>query len=147
VQAVGDLSRFIQAQESVYLQALAEIRSGRKSSHWMWYVFPQLAGLGHSPIAQQNAINNVDEAAAYLAHPVLGARLVEITNALLIQPSRDPSAIFGYPDDLKLCSCMTLFARVPGSSGVFNRVIDELFAGQPDQATLQLLGQDGGGMA
>jgi len=141
------LDRFLQAQQGVYPQALAEIRSGRKSSHWMWFVFPQLAGLGHSPIAQRYAITNLDEAAAYLAHPILGARLVEITNALLIQPTRDPSAIFDSPDDLKLRSCMTMFAQVPDASGVFQQVIDEFFAGQPDQATLRLLGRGGGGLA
>jgi len=136
---MSDLGRFIQAQQGVYQQALIEVRSGRKRSHWMWYVFPQLAGLGHSSTAQYYAIADLDETAAYLAEPVLGDRLVEITTALLAGQSRDVHAIFGYPDDLKLRSCMTLFAQVPGASGVFQQVIDEFFDGQPDQATLSLL--------
>ena len=119
------------------------MRVGRKRSHWMWYTFPQLVGLGHSPTAQYYAIADLGEAVAYLAHSVLGARLVEITSALLEGESRDADVIFGYPDDLKLRSCMTLFAQVPGASGVFKQVIDEFFDGQPDQATLGLLNDAG----
>ena len=137
---MGDLTRFVQAQEGVYQQTLTEVRGGRKRSHWMWFIFPQLAGLGHSSTAQYYAVADLDEAVAYLADPVLGPRLVEITTALLAVESRDAEAIFGYPDDLKLRSCMTLFAQVPGASSVFNQVLDEFFDGRPDQVTLRLLG-------
>lgn len=137
---MADLTRFFLAQQGVHEQALAEIRAGRKRSHWMWFVFPQLAGLGHSATAQYYAIADLGEAAEYLADPVLGPRLVEITTALLNQPNRDSGQVLGYPDGLKLHSSMTLFAQVPGASPVFAQVIDEFFGGQPDHATLSLLG-------
>lgn len=138
---MADLERFTRAQHGVYQQALAEVRAGRKDSHWMWFIFPQLAGLGRSATAQRYAVADLDEAGEYLADPVLGQRLVEITTALLAQPNRDPGQVFGYPDDLKLCGSMTLFAQVPGANPVFAQVIAEFFGGRPDQATLSLLGQ------
>src|SRR5436309_9839639 len=106
------LSRFLQAQENVYQQALSEIRSGRKQSHWMWYIFPQYDGLGSSATSRRYAIKSVAEAEAYLRHPVLGPRLVQCAEAVLGVEGRSASAIFGSPDDMKLRSCATLFARV-----------------------------------
>ncbi|MCL2482907.1 MAG: DUF1810 domain-containing protein [Propionibacteriaceae bacterium] len=137
---MNELSRFVKAQEGCFDQALAEIRAGRKRTHWMWFIFPQLAGLGFSPTARFYAIMNLDEAQRYLADPVLGPRLTEITQVLLGLSSRNARAIFGYPDDLKLRSSMTLFSQVSGCSPVFAQVIDEFFDGQPDRATLTLLG-------
>lgn len=108
----NSLDRFLIAQEHSYDTALREIRSGRKRSHWMWYIFPQIAGLGMSYTAQLYAIKDIEEARQYIAHPVLGARLIEISNALLTLDCSDAAAVMGYPDDLKLRSCMTLFAQV-----------------------------------
>ena len=112
-----DLGRFIGAQDSVYERVLAELRDGRKRTHWMWFVFPQIDGLGHTSTARHYAIKSLAEARAYLDHPVLGKRLRECAEVLLAVEGRSASAIFGYPDDLKLCSSMTLFARAaePGS--------------------------------
>ena len=138
--AADMLQRFLDAQATDYAPALAEITAGRKRSHWMWYIFPQLAGLGFSSISQRYAIRDAAEAAAYLRHPVLGARLAEIAQALLGLASRNATAVMGYPDDLKLRSSMTLFARVPGASPVFQQVLDKFFSGQPDAQTLRLLG-------
>jgi len=140
MESTDALERFVSAQDGAYAQALAEIRAGRKRSHWMWFVFPQLAGLGHSPTAQYYAISGLAEAAAYLAHPVLGPRLVEISRALVDLPTSDATRVLGYPDDLKLRSCATLFAQVPGADPVFQRVLDKFFAGKPDEATIALLG-------
>ncbi len=135
-----DLSRFLNAQVVNYADALAEVRDGCKVSHWMWYVFPQVAGLGHSSMAQKFALTGVDEAAAYLAHPVLGPRLLECCEAALAVNGKSAFDIFGTPDDLKLRSCVTLFAAVsPG--GVFNEVLDRFFAGEPDHRTLKLIGR------
>jgi len=134
-----DLSRFLDAQATDYAPALAELRAGRKRSHWMWYIFPQIQGLGFSSISQRYAVADAAEAAAYLAHPVLGARLVEIAQALLGLASRNATAVMGSPDDLKLRSSMTLFAQVPGASPVFQQVLDKFFGGQPDAQTLRLL--------
>ena len=135
-----DLHRFVQAQEDDYARALAEIRSGRKRSHWMWYVFPQLDGLGHSPTARRYAIKSLAEAKAYLAHPVLGPRLTEIAEAALGVEGRTASEIFGYPDDLKLRSCATLFACVSPPGSVFERLLGKYSQGERDAATLRLLG-------
>jgi uncharacterized protein (DUF1810 family) len=134
-----ELSRFVAAQESVYDRALAEVRAGRKKSHWMWFVFPQLAGLGHSSVAQRYAISSVAEARAYLAHPVLGPRLREIASVVASLP---PGAhqIFGSPDDLKLRSSMTLFLRAAPDEPVFQAVLDRHFDGRPDPMTEQMLG-------
>jgi uncharacterized protein (DUF1810 family) len=134
-----DLQRFVSAQDEAYDRALAEIRAGSKRSHWMWFVFPQLKGLGSSPAAQRYAISGRDEATAYLAHPVLGPRLVECATEL-VKHDKPASEIFGYPDDLKLCSSMTLFARVADDPAVFTQVI-ERFCGDPDRRTLELLGE------
>ena len=118
---MSDLSRFITAQERSYDSALREIRSGRKRTHWMWYIFPQIAGLGFSQTAQYYAISSLQEAKDYYAHPVLGKRLVEISEALLALDSCDATSVMGYPDDLKLKSCMTLFAAASGNP-VFTKV-------------------------
>ena len=134
-----DLERFLRAQEADYDRALSEIRSGRKQTHWMWYVFPQLAGLGSSPTAVRYAIRGIGEAQAYLAHPVLGPRLVESADAVLQHAALTASAMFGYPDDMKLRSSATLFARVSPAGSVFHRLLDTFFQGQPDEATLSLL--------
>jgi len=139
-----NLDRFVQAQEQDYQRALQELRSGQKRSHWMWYIFPQLAGLGHSSMAQRYAIRDLAEAKAYLQHPVLGPRLIEVAQAVLDVKGRSAHQIFGSPDDLKLHSSATLFARaaaegqVPGGA-VFEQLIDTYFAGKRDTQTLQRL--------
>ena len=138
-----DLQRFVDAQDRVYARVVAELRAGRKTSHWMWFVFPQVAGLGSSPTAQQYAINSLDEARAYLAHPVLGARLRECTQLVLDVKDRDLSDILGYPDDLKFHSSMTLFAALDGVPPVFAAALRQLFAGKPDAKTLEILGRSG----
>ena len=139
---MGDLDRFVEAQDGVYDTALAELRAGGKRSHWMWFVFPQLAGLGSSATARRYAIRDLDQARAYLAHPVLGPRLVEAATALLGVRGRSAAEILGYPDDLKLRSSMTLFAEAAGEQrdrpGVFGEVLDRYYDG-PDQRTLDLL--------
>ena len=131
------LDRFVDAQESggTYDSALAELRAGRKRSHWMWFVFPQIIGLGRSPTAQHFAVSGLDEARAYVAHPVLGPRLVESARALLDQPARDPFAVLGAIDGQKLRSSMTLFSRAAPDEPVFGRVLDEFFGGEADEAT------------
>ncbi|MGK5681600.1 DUF1810 domain-containing protein [Actinoplanes sp. URMC 104] len=131
------LDRFVQAQERVYADAKAELEAGRKRTHWMWFVFPQLAGLGSSPTARHYAIRDLAEARAYLAHPVLGPRLLELA-ALLAGTSRSASDIFGHPDDLKLRSSMTLFAAAADDPAPFRQVLDHLYDG-PDERTLALL--------
>lgn len=135
-----NFSRFVQAQEEDYEQALAEIRSGRKRSHWMWYIFPQFAGLGFSAMSQRYAIKSRAEAEAYLRHPVLGPRLVGCTEAALGVEGRSAVEIFGSPDDLKLKSCATLFARVAPQGSVFDRLLAKYFQGERDGQTLRLLG-------
>lgn len=134
-----DLGRFVGAQQGDYETALSEIRSGRKRSHWMWYVFPQLAGLGVSAMSKRYAIRSRAEAEAYRRHPVLGPRLVEIAEAVLGVGGRSALEIFGSPDDLKLRSCMTLFAAVSPAGSVFERVLAKYFRGERDEATLRLL--------
>lgn len=135
-----DLERFTKVQEYNYPVALREMRDGRKRSHWIWYIFPQLKGLGRSHRAQVYGIEDIDEARAYLAHPVLGARLQEISEALMQLESSDPSEVMGgYPDDMKLQSCMTLFAAISEDGSVFHRVLDKFFGGQTDAKTLSLL--------
>ena len=135
-----DLDRFVRAQEADYERALAEIRSGRKRSHWMWYVFPQFAGLGLSATSQRYAINSLAEARAYLAHPILGARLTEIAEAVLNVQGRTAHEMFGSPDDLKLKSSATLFSLVSPADSVFHRIIDKYFEGRRDEKTLALGG-------
>ena len=134
-----DLNRFVRAQEADYEGALAEIRSGRKRSHWMWYIFPQFAGLGPSAMSQRYAINSLAEARAYLAHPILGPRLTEIADAVLNVQGRTAHEIFGSPDDLKLSSSATLFALVSPADSVFQRIIDKYFDGSRDEKTLALV--------
>ena len=136
-----ELDKFVSAQARDYETALAEIRSGRKRSHWMWYIFPQLQGLGFSSTAQYYGIRDLEQAVDYMAHPVLGPRLVEISGALLALPGSDPSAVMGYPDDLKLCSCMTLFELAAPDEPVFGRVLEKYYGGRRDRMTLNLLGR------
>ena len=135
-----DLGRFVRAQEADYAHALREITGGRKRTHWMWYVFPQLDGLGFSPTAQRYAIKSLDEARAYLEHPVLGPRLRACAEAALQVEGRSAREIFGSPDDLKLRSCATLFALVRPDGSVFDRLLAKYFGGERDAKTLQLLG-------
>jgi uncharacterized protein (DUF1810 family) len=135
-----DLARFVEAQEEDYWQALSEIRAGRKQSHWMWYIFPQFAGLGFSPASQRYSIKSLDEARAYLQHPELGQRLVRCFVALLELEGRSAHEIFGSPDDMKLRSCATLFGKVSPPGSVFERVLDKYFGGKPDVATIRLIG-------
>jgi uncharacterized protein (DUF1810 family) len=135
-----DLNRFISAQEGIYDRVLDELRGGLKRTHWMWYVFPQIDGLGYSPTTRHYAIKSVEEARRYLAHPVLGARLVESAEAVLAVQGRSVSDIFGYPDDMKLQSSMTLFALATEPGSVFERVLDKYFQGKRDARTLQIVG-------
>ena len=135
----NNLQRFITAQQNDYSAALAEIKQGRKRSHWMWYIFPQIAGLGFSETSRHYAVKNMDEAQAYLNHPVLGSRLIEICTELLKIPTNNATQIFGTPDDMKLRSCVTLFAALPDTNPVFQQVLNQFFKGQADKATLQLL--------
>ena len=137
-----DLGRFVSAQEDVYDSALAEIRGGRKRTHWMWFVFPQIAGLGSSAVSARFAIRSAAEARAYLAHPILGPRLVECCEALLELSSTSATEIFGSPDDMKLRSCATLFASVSEPGSVFERVLTRFFDGAPDERTEALLLQE-----
>lgn len=134
-----ELDRFISAQERVYDRVLTELRSGQKRSHWMWYIFPQIDGLGQSSTTKHYSIKSMEEARQYLKHSILGARLLECAEAVLATEGRSVSEIFGYPDDLKLKSCMTLFAAVADPGSVFDRVIDKYFGGQRDNRTLQLI--------
>ncbi len=134
------LDKYVSAQKRDYDDALREIRSGRKRSHWIWYIFPQLDGLGYSPTAQYYGIRDLEQAKDYMAHPILGPRLVEISEALMALPSSDPGAVMGYPDDLKLCSSMTLFELAAPEQPVFGRVLDKFYGGRRDPLTLRLLG-------
>ncbi|QDU23974.1 DUF1810 domain-containing protein [Urbifossiella limnaea] len=136
-----DLARFVRAQAHDYSAALAEVRAGRKESHWMWYVFPQLAGLGSSPTARKYGVSGRAEAEAYLAHPVLGPRLLEIAAAALAVEGRTAFDVFGTPDDLKLRSFATLFARVAPPGSVFEQLLAKYFDGELDTRTLRLLGE------
>lgn len=136
-----DLARFVRAQESDYEQALAEIRAGRKRSHWMWYVFPQFAGLGASPTSQYFAIRSLEEARAYLRHPLLGPRLLESCQAVNDLDGVSAHDVFGSPDDMKLRSCATLFALVSPPGSVFERLLERYFVGEPDEATRRLVTQ------
>ncbi len=138
-----ELSRFVRAQKHVYADALSEITNGRKRTHWMWFVFPQLAGLGVSATSKRYAIATVDEARAYLDHPILGPRLLECSESLLRVEGRSATAILGTPDDLKLRSCATLFASVSPPGSVFDRVLEKYYGGARDPKTLRLLGMAG----
>jgi uncharacterized protein (DUF1810 family) len=134
-----DLERFVDAQNDQYPQVLRELAAGRKTSHWMWYVFPQIKGLGSSFTAQKYAISSLDEARAYLEHPVLGARLRECTERVLLVQGRSAHAIFGSPDDLKFRSCMTLFSRAAEDPAIFEQALAKYYGGEPDPRTLAQL--------
>ena len=138
--SLNNLEKFLDAQRTDYATALAEITAGRKRSHWMWYIFPQMRGLGFSDMAHRYGIRDAAEAAAYLAHPVLGSRLLEISRALLALPGSNATSIMGSPDDMKLRSSMTLFGAVPGADAVFQAVLNKFFGGAKDAKTVQLLG-------
>jgi uncharacterized protein (DUF1810 family) len=139
---MADLQRFKDAQSNDYEQALQEVKSGRKRTHWMWYIFPQIHGLGMTPISDYYSIRSLREAKDYLKDPVLGARLVEISKALLELNTSDPHAVFGSPDDLKLRSCMTLFERADPQNPVFGDVLDKYYRGERDQRTLEILDEE-----
>ena len=134
-----DLNRFLSAQEGVYERALAELKDGRKRTHWMWFIFPQIDGLGYSPTARRYSIKGIEEARQYLNHPVLGKRLLECTEAVVALKGGSASEIFGYPDDLKFESSMTLFEKIAGSDSVFSSALDRYCQGERDVATLRLL--------
>jgi uncharacterized protein (DUF1810 family) len=134
-----DLRRFVTAQDAVIDRVRAELRRGRKASHWMWFVFPQVAGLGSSSTARHYAVSGLDEARAYLAHPVLGPRLVECAGLAAAVEGGSATDVFGYPDDLKLRSSMTLFSRAAPDEAAFTAVLDRFFGGEPDSRTLELL--------
>lgn len=134
-----DLRRFVEAQEKVYGAVVEELRAGHKRGHWMWYIFPQISGLGFSATAQKYAIRSLQEAEAYAAHPVLGQRLRQCTRLVLNLEGLSIERLFPYPDDLKFRSCMTLFDRAAPDEGLFGDALQRYFAGQPDPLTLDLL--------
>ena len=134
-----DLERFLIAQQTYYRTALQEIRSGKKRSHWMWFIFPQIAGLGYSETARYYAIKNMDEAKAYMEDYTLSSNLIEISQALLEVESNDAEEVMGWPDNLKLKSSMTLFALAKPECEVFQKVLDEFFGGEQDQKTVEIL--------
>ena len=134
-----DLQRFVEPQDRVYDTVLAELRAGAKRSHWIWFVFPQLRGLGHSATAARYGISSLDEARAYLAHAVLGVRLRECTRLVARIDGRSADAIFGWPDNLKVRSSMTLFARATDENAEFRAVLDKFYDGEDDPATIELL--------
>jgi uncharacterized protein (DUF1810 family) len=133
------LDRFIEAQAPVYAQALAELRAGQKQSHWMWFIFPQIAGLGQSPMSRTYAIQTLAEARAYLAHPVLGARLRECCQAVMNVRGKSAEDIFGAVDAMKFRSCLTLFAEVDHDEVLFFNLLETHFDGDADEATLEIL--------
>ena len=139
MNAVTSLQRFLDAQRESYDQALSEIRNGKKKSHWIWYIFPQIQGLGFSETSKYYALKDLQEAGDYLRHPVLGSRLIRICRTLLDLPGKNAHEIFGSPDDLKLKSCMTLFASLENSDSVFQSVLEKFFNGEMDRRTLELL--------
>ncbi len=136
------LHRFIEAQQRDYENALSEIKSGRKRSHWMWYIFPQIHGLGYSEISRFYAIKNRDEASEYLHHPLLGKRLIEVSNALLDLDTDDAHSVFGSPDYLKLKSSMTLFASLTETDPIFQSVLNKFFHGKKDEKTLEIISEE-----
>ena len=137
-QDAFNLQRFVQAQEPVYEAVKDELARGRKRTHWMWFVFPQLAALGSSSTAKHYGIQSLEEARAYLAHPVLGARLRECCAILMAAPGRDVHEIFGYPDDLKFKSCMTLFEIAAPQEALFAQCLDQFCGGRRDERTMSL---------
>jgi uncharacterized protein (DUF1810 family) len=134
-----DLQRFITAQDRVYDDVCAELRGGRKRSHWMWFIFPQIAGLGHSAMAQRYAISSLQEAVAYLDHPTLGPRLRECTRLVTLVEGRSAHDILGSPDDIKFRSCLTLFAQAASDDRIFREALDKYFSGAFDRSTLERL--------
>lgn len=134
-----NLRRFVDAQNPVFEEVCSELRRGLKESHWIWFIFPQIAGLGRSAMAEEFAIGSLDEARAYLAHPVLGPRLRDCTRLVNSVKGRSIHQIFGFPDDLKFRSCMTLFARATEDNQVFNDALRKYFGGEPDELTLARL--------
>ena len=136
------LDRFVDAQAPVYDQALAELRAGQKQSHWMWFVFPQIASLGQSPTSRAYAIQSLDEARAYLAHPVLGVRYRECCQAVMNVRGKSAQEIFGSPDDLKFCSSLTLFAEAAPEEVLFYNLLEKYYDGDADEATLELLAHE-----
>jgi uncharacterized protein (DUF1810 family) len=134
-----DLQRFVEAQSSTYARALSELRQGAKRSHWMWYIFPQLRGLGQSAMSHKYGIASMEEAHAYLAHPLLGPRLIECTELALNANAASAAAIFPFPDDLKFHSSMTLFAQAGTEARVFSAALEKYYGGEPDRETLRLL--------
>lgn len=134
-----NLKRFLEAQNPLYSRVKAELRSGQKTGHWMWFIFPQLRGLGRSPMANEYGISSREEALAYLQHPILGERLRECTRLVHSVEGRSVNEIFGYPDDLKFRSSMTLFANVSPQDQIFKHALEKFFEGEPDGLTLQLL--------
>jgi uncharacterized protein (DUF1810 family) len=135
-----DLNRFLLAQQDDYERALAEVKNGRKRTHWMWYIFPQVDGLGFSSMARRYGIKSADETRAYLAHPTLGSRLLACAEAVIANAGSNATEIFGSPDDLKLRSCATLFASVSAPDSVFHRLLEKFYPDGPDKETLRLLG-------
>ncbi len=135
-----DLDRFVEAQRRIYAEALAELRRGRKTSHWMWFVFPQIAGLGTSPMARRYAISGLDEARAYVNHPILGARLIECTEVVNAVDGRSALEIFSSPDDLKFRSSLTLFAHAAPDTPIFTDALARYFGGDGDPLTLAKVG-------
>ncbi len=138
----NQLIRFLEAQNQVYLKALSEIKKGKKNTHWMWYIFPQMKGLGSSETTQYFGIKDLKEATAYLQHPILGKHLIEIATEVLNLNGKTVTEILGTPDDLKLFSCMTLFATVENTNPVFAKVLDKYFNGLQDEGTLLLLAKN-----
>jgi len=134
-----DLQRFMKAQDPVFEQVRTELRQGQKQSHWMWFIFPQLKGLGNSPTAVEFAISSLQEATAYSHHPILGPRLRECTQLVNLVRGHSISEIFGYPDELKFRSSMTLFARATSANAVFSEALEKYFSGEPDPLTIGLL--------
>lgn len=135
----ADLYRFIKAQEKDYSVALLEIKNGKKRSHWMWYIFPQIQGLGFSEMSVFYAIRDLQEATEFLRHPLLGQRLINICNVLLALKENDPGKILGSPDDMKLKSSMTLFASLPDVDPVFDKILTKFFNGEKDNKTLKII--------
>lgn len=139
---MSDLNRFLEAQQNNYALALSEIQQGKKRSHWMWYIFPQLEILGSSPNAKFYGITNIEEAQSYLHHEILGKRLIEISSALLELKTKDANEVMGYPDDVKLRSCMTLFSELSDTDPVFQKVLNKFFHGESDPKTLAFLNKN-----
>lgn len=136
---IYDLNRFLSAQEGIYERALAELKDGQKRTHWMWFIFPQIDGLGYSPTAKRYSIKSMEEARQYLDHAVLGKRLLECTEAVVALKGGSASEIFGYPDDVKFKSSMTLFEKIAGTGSLFSFALDKYCHGERDAETLRLL--------